>query len=66
MDDVIDDLKHLRQLYTTGPCAQSSSVLHQRSRTREILDGAIVEIERLRAELAAIKQHWQYHKLDGG
>ena len=47
--DIIDDLKHLRTLYTTGPCAQSSSILHQRSRTREIINDAIERIERLTA-----------------
>ena len=49
-DDTIDGLKHLRTLWTTGPCVQSSSVLHQRAKTRDILDAAIAEIARLKKE----------------
>ena len=54
MSELIDDLKHLRTLYTTGPCGQSSSVMHQRARTREILNSAIDEIEQLKREMGRL------------
>ena len=46
-----------------------SSVLHQRSRTREILDGAIAEIARLRKENEQLRHQLErafLHKLEGG
>lgn len=50
--DIIDELRHQIQVHCTGPCAPSSSVMHQIARTREVLQGAIDTIGALRTALA--------------